>query len=176
MSEKICYVVCIVSSKIKYFLLWKDGGNNQTDVYILDPDNRLLLSKTSAGILEKAAMLGLTVSSQEPDIVDMDKMWEIISKIYPSRTISRESCKIILDNWNAIEDIIKSLNLTLSGFPKLHLRIIQDAYEKIFVGCDVLDILPAKQKNRTVLSVNEIKYTKRFLRLIWRKALTAIQE
>lgn len=168
MSTPLNYVVCLIILDHRHFLLWQDGGN-EPDKYILVPETAFFLSaQTVEDLLRRATRLGLQVTDQDPVLVNIDKVFRVLAELRPGRASSQRTCQLLLDGWNTLEDMARSIQISLDEQQDDYEReVLRNVYDKLFYGNNLPAVTPSNRNYSPLLSSNERKVMRRYFRRLW---------
>lgn len=168
-SKELNYVVLLRACDRQYFLLWRDGGDVPDEYVLLPGSSCFLLGKTAADILGRAAKLGLQVADQEPAVVDIDKVFRLLAALRPERLSSTKTCQHLLDGWNALEDMARSIGVRLDDADFGESEMLRAAYDKLFYGNNLPAVTPDDQSYSPLFSSSERKAMRAYLRRLWKE-------
>lgn len=168
MKLQMCYVVCLVLRKQEFFLLWVDGGAARDQYVVSAPGAARLLAAPNRKQIERLASCNhLTVSPQATDIFNLDAASSVLSAMRPSRHLSKGGATILLNSWNAFEDIARSTKIDLLQIAPSSKKIMDKIYEKLFYGNNLPSVSPENEMYHPAFDTNEL----RLLRQSFRRAL-----
>lgn len=164
-AHSLNYVVCLRFNERQYFLLWQDGGN-QPDKYVVLPNTSyLLMTDSIKSLVERAAKFNLQVADQDAAIVDMDKVFKVLAALRSERPASQRTCQLLLDGWNTLEDMARSINVSPDEYgDKGMLKII---YDKLFYGNNLPAVTPSNRNYQPLFSGAEREAMRRYIRHLW---------
>lgn len=168
-SHESVYPVCLVIDGQGYFLLWKDGGDKPDEYVTVKESTSFLVETTAALLLNKAKALGFSIYEQEPEVIDFDKMFKSLSALRSDRHISQYSCQILLMGWNTLEDLARSIHISIDLFDSNVGGILTNAYDKLFYGNNIPSVTPKDKHYVPVFGNDERKYVRLYLRSLWRE-------
>jgi hypothetical protein len=160
------YPVILRYSKGDLFLLWKDGGSQQ-DSFATDPAGNLLIAHDKEGSVRLAKQHGLSLSDEPPHIVDIDDMNRTLSILRPSRYVSENAARKLLECWNMLDDMARALGLRNSVRDSGNENEIDSLYRRMFHGNNLPAMTPAHSKFRLRLSAQELAQLRAYLRNAW---------
>ena len=99
--------------------------------------------------------------------MDFDRFWKALRNLKTGRASSIITCTILLDGWNFIEDMGRTFNLK-KDLKRLHSRLLDKAYEKLFCGCNLPAVTPEGKSYSPLWSHEEILSMRAEFREIWR--------
>uniref|UniRef100_UPI00333E8DAC hypothetical protein n=1 Tax=Castellaniella defragrans TaxID=75697 RepID=UPI00333E8DAC len=166
--KDLTYAVSLRAFNVDHVLLWQDGGN-MPDKYCIQPGtSRFLSARTPKGLLRKATKLGFEVAGQEPVAMDLDKVFRVLAALRPGKSVSEKSCYVLLDGWNTLEDMARSLDIPLEGNAGDG-KLLHTVYEKIFHGNNLPSITPVNEKYNPLFSQDERRVMRSHFWRIWRE-------
>jgi hypothetical protein len=138
MTDRTCFLTHIIWLGKSHYFLWKDGGE-KPDRLLTDENGVLINEESRALALEFAQSLNEDVDADDVRLFDFDRLWEILRGGRQGAVFSKNEYNSILEGWNLIEDLGRSLKIVL--IPQEETRsLIQGLYEQVFVRADVLDV------------------------------------
>jgi hypothetical protein len=154
MTNRTCFLTHIIWMGNCHYLLWKDGGEKPDR--ILTKQNGVLINEGSKALaLQFARSLNEDVDADDVRLFDFDRLWAILSDGRQGDIFSKSDYNNILDGWNLIDDLSRSLKIAL--VPQEERRsLIQGLYEQVFACADVLDLAErevASDVRRKILEV-----------------------
>jgi len=164
--QGLAYAVSLRVCNADYLLLWQDGGD-MPDKYCVQPGAmQFLLARTSTELLRKATKFELKIADQEPVVMDLDKAFRVLAALRPNKTSSERSCQILLDAWNTLEDMARSLNISLEG--KIEdMELLHVAYDKLFYGNNLSPVTPVNENYNPLFSSEERRVMRSYFRQMW---------
>lgn len=166
-SEHLIYVVCLLVSSKKYFLLWRDCGPDP-DRYVSLPDStRLLVARTSKEVLALAVKSGMHVEKHAPVLVDLDAGWRALAGLRSGRRSSQAVCRVLLNAWNALEDMARTMEIAIHEENPRSAKLLQKTYDKLFYGNNIPAVTPAVETYLPVFSDQERQLMRTSLRHLW---------
>lgn len=167
MTQDVYYVVCLVADGQRRFVLWKDGGSEPDRYVTLPRSSGLAMSNTERGLAKLARRHRLPISEQEPHTVDLDAMRRALAAMRPGKPISQRTARILLECWNALEDMARSLQVPFEG--PTSKRETQAVYDKLFYGNNLPSITPADLRYQPLFTDRERSLLRSVLRRAWRE-------
>jgi hypothetical protein len=139
MTDRTCFLTQIIWMGNSHLFLWKDGGE-KPDRILTDQKGVLINEESKALTLQFARSLNEDVDADDVRLFDFDRLWAILRRGRQGAIFSKSDYNNILDGWNLIEDLGRSLKIAL--VPQEDRRsLIQGLYEQVFVCADVLDVV-----------------------------------
>ncbi len=172
--KELTYIVSLRACGQDYLLLWQDGGD-APDEYIVSPEaNLTLLTKTLDELLSKARKLGLKVADQEPTTIDLDRLFRVLAALRPNRRSSERTCQLLLDGWNTIEDMARSVGVPLPE--TIDPESLRMAYDKLFYGNNLPSVTPERASYNPLFSSQERKEMRNYLRRLWQAVMETTRQ
>ncbi|MES2282080.1 MAG: hypothetical protein V4542_11760 [Pseudomonadota bacterium] len=142
MSSDLHYVVKFAYMHHRFYLLWKDGGADP-DRYAKSPrSSRILSASTKHELLVLADANGFAVATQATQVIDLDLVFRSLRNLRPSKPLSQRECELLLECWNALEDLARTLKVGF--FPARADRGDANAVcRKLFKGNNVPAVSPS---------------------------------
>lgn len=177
MSRKqLTYIVSLRAYDQDHLLLWQDGGD-APDKYIAYPETKqFLLARRSDELLSKARELGLQVADQEPALIDLDKVFRGLAALRPNRRLSLRTCELLLDGWNTLEDMARSIGVPLTEATVDDPDSLRIAYDKLFYGNNLPSVTPADEAYSPLFSSGERKAIRSYLRRLWQEIMEGARQ
>jgi hypothetical protein len=173
MTIKTHYVTCWRLEQREFFLLWADGGAKPDEYVVATPGTlKLLVAPTRKQIEAMAHKRHLLVSVQSTDTIDLDAANAALLGLRPSRDISLNGAKALLNAWNTFEDVARSIRVDLMAIKSSDKKLMDHLYEKIFYGNNLPSVTP-EGKIYTPMLENE---ERRLLRLAFRAAMQKLPD
>lgn len=169
--KELTYIVSLRACGHDYLLLWQDGGD-APDEYVVSPDvNQALLTGTLDELLTKAKKLGLKVADQEPTPIDLDKVFRVLAELRPNRRSSERTCQLLLDGWNTLEDMARSVGVPLPETTVDDPESLRVAYDKLFYGNNLPSVTPEEESYNPLFSSQERRGMRSYLRRLWQAVM-----
>ncbi len=163
MTDSSYYVVRWLAGDKERFLLWRDGGS-EPDRYATLPDTgQLLTARTKQELLSLAGRNRLDVSEQEPHVIDLHAVGAILDRLRPNRPLSDRAARVLLDAWNALEDLARSVGTPFMDhdLPRDRVELL---YDKLFHGNNLPSVTPEGDRFHPLLSDHERQWLRTLLR------------
>lgn len=163
MSEHVTYVVCLVLVGRHHYLLWHEVEDS-ADEFVIVPETSMVLSaNSSAELLSLAADQGLSVSDKDAHFVDIDTMRKVLSNLRPSKRLPQKSAEILLECWNALEDLAHTLKIDF--LPEVYDAPLVDLiYNKLFSGNNLPAVIGNEKPMHPIFSPQELACLRAILR------------
>jgi len=146
-------------------LVWETKGDQ--DTFKLDRDNRLISSKSEHGLRSLLGTESKQLKWSEGVEIDFDHFWNALGRLKVGRASSARTCEILLDGWNFIEDLARTLGLT-KEMKRLHSPLLSKAYDKLFYGNNLLAVTPEGKSYSPLWLREEIVSFREEFHSIWR--------
>lgn len=169
--KELNYVVLLRAFDRNCFLLWQDGGEAPDKYVFLPETTHFLLGSTVEELLAGATRHGFQVADQEPVFIDMDKVFGALAALRPERLSSPKTCQLMLDGWNTLEDMARSIGVRLDEQDLDKREILRMAYDKLFYGNNLPAVTPEDQSYSPLFSSSERKAMRGYLRRLWREVV-----
>jgi hypothetical protein len=165
MNDVSYYLTAIVWGGVQHYFFWCDGGN-ASDIFFQRPDGSVYFAHDIDEALIFSQEHALNASSESMCTINLDQLWQLIGGEKNKNSLCKSECETILDAWNILEDLARTLKIKIPPFQKLKRRLIQEIYQKVFVCADVLD---REMANRNLtLSRRERATARVFLARAWK--------
>lgn len=165
MSDPLHYSVRLRTGNGEWYLLWKDGGD-KPDAYITLPrSTNLLIARTRSDLAKLAMQRKLPVSDASPHLVDIAMMQRALERLRPDRTVSQQTSQILLESWNDLEDLARSVRSVPAN--ALREKEIKRVYDKLFYGNNLPSVTPAGKSFLPAFTKQELVVLRKFLRATW---------
>jgi hypothetical protein len=160
------YPYCYIYKGRKTFLVWltKEGDK---DTFRLDSNNRLISFRSERGLRDLPGTRSKQLKWSEGVQIDFDHFWNALRRLKVGKSSSAKTCKILLDGWNFIEDMVRTVGLTETT-KGLHSPLLKKVYDKLFYGNNLPAVTP-ESKSYTPLWLREeiVSFRKEFYS-IWK--------
>lgn len=138
MTDRTCFLTQIIWMGNSHFFLWKDGGE-KPDRILTDRNGVLVNEESKALALQFARSLNEDVDADDLRLFDFDRLLAILRGGRQGAILSKSDYHNILEGWNLIEDLGRSLKIALVPQEDSS-SLVQGLYEQVFVCADVLDL------------------------------------
>lgn len=164
MSEQseLYYRVCIIFLKKEYYLFWKDDL-----FFISNEDGKMLIESNQGDLLLAANKHKLSISDQSVDTLDIDHAFRVLKQMRRDRPLSEDSCRVLLDSINILEDMAKTLGMPVGLQDSEENASLNHLYDKIFWGNNLPSVTPEGKSYSPLVLPNEIKLIRKYLRGLW---------
>jgi hypothetical protein len=160
------YPYCYIYKGRKTFLVWQTKEDDR-DTFKLDRDNRLISSKSERGLRSLLGTESKRLKWSEGAQIDFDHFWNALRRLKVGRSSSERSCKIQLDGWNFIEDLVRTFGLTETT-KGLHSPLLKKVYDKLFYGNNLPAVTPKGKSYTPVWLREEIVSFRKEFHSIWK--------
>lgn len=169
MSSHLYYAVCLRTSDQDRYLIWKDGGSKPDKYVTLPRSSKFLLAKNRTGLARLASELNIAIASQPAHLVDIDGMHRTLARLRPGRALSERSSKVLLDSWNALEDMSRSVGASrIAADPEIKDEA-QRVYDKLFYGNNLPSVTPVGRSYQVALTSRELDILRKAMRSAWQE-------
>ncbi len=163
------YAVRLQAQGQQRFLLWQEGEAARTDSFITWPGSHRLLTAASRDDLERlAARVALPVANRETVSFDIDALLRALTGLREHRACSTSTCRHLLNGWNTLDDLARSLGVALADGDARDKRRLDKAYQKVFWGNNLPSFTPDGASYRPIFVAEERRLMRRHLRALWR--------
>jgi len=140
-----------------HFFFWKDGGE-KPDRILTDRNGVLINEESKALALQFARSLNEDVDADDVRLFDFDRLWAILRGGRQGAIFSKSDYNNILEGWNLIEDLRRSLKIALVPHEDRR-SLIQGLYEQVFASADVLDLADRGVSSAVRAKVVEVTFS-----------------
>jgi hypothetical protein len=140
---------------IKTILLWQTSAKDGEDRFVTDSNNRLISSKS---LPEFRDLLGRDLKK---------KVHWSEKNLRVGRASTVRTCTILLEGWNFIEDVLKSVGL-YKELQEIHSIILDNVYNKLFYGNNLSSVTPEGKSYNPVWTKEEITLFRHEIRKMWK--------
>lgn len=166
MNSETVYIVEFRWRQDHCYLLWRDGGSG-SDEYVTHPNSSAILAaKTQDDLLHLAQANGLDVSRREAQSIDLEAMLQALERLRPSNPLSRRTCEFLLECWNALEDLARTLKMEFFS-TDVDVRQTNAICRKLFEGNNLASVSSGDLAYHAQFSSSEL----RVLRVVLREAV-----
>jgi hypothetical protein len=134
------YPYCYIYRKKKTFLLWHTSAYKR-DGFEVDSNNCLISGKSERELRASLGIESNRVKWSEGAVIDLDRFWSALRHLRVGRPSSTRTCKILLEGWNFIEDLSRSVGLARCT-KRLRSPLLNQIYKKLFYGNNLPAITP----------------------------------
>ena len=108
--------------------------------------------------------LSLQVSDEATVFFDIDAMLRALAGLRDGRASSISTCKQLLDGWNLLEDLARSLDLAMNEGSARDKQVQSKAYQKLFWGNNLPAVTPEGKTYLPLFLASERRLMRRYLR------------
>lgn len=156
MTRNPVYIVRWVLSDCERYLLWSDSESGP-DMYVTMGRPAKILAARSIDELEQTASANdLCVSAETPHVIHIQRVRSILSSLNSARPLSERDANALLEIWNALETLERSLGLSSTLHDVSKKRELDATYEKLFYGSNLPAVTSLGSKYYAVLTDAEI--------------------
>lgn len=120
--------------KKRSILMWLSSP--ERDMFMLSSQGKLLIASTESRMKELLRGENIEVDWKSSGNINFDAFWSSLKRLSAKNTSSESDCKILLEGWNFIEDIIMTFELK-NLHSKLQSKTLNKAYKKLFYGNNI---------------------------------------
>lgn len=159
------YLCSYIFKKERISLIWiSDNGN---DRFKLNEEKTILFSKSEEKLKEMLGEESEKVNWIEDSVINFDKFWTALRNLRINRASSINTCNLLLDGWNFIEDLLRTFGLD-NEMKSLRTPLLNKAYEKLFCGCNLPSVTPEGKSYSPLWTYEEILVLRKEFRVIWK--------
>lgn len=163
-----CFVVYITSAHGSRYLLWQEGVDG--DHFLLDRRSKLLSASTTLRLRTEAAKQGLKVSNAPVVRFNLEALWRALQALIGGQRTTRPRCRTILNGWNFIEDLSRSVGL------REHAVALGGLYESLLIGADPLEKLDASALDEIRISATDARKMSKYLVSLWSRIAVRVSQ
>jgi hypothetical protein len=169
--ESMNYVVLLRTLGRSHYLLWREG-EGAPDEYVIRPgSSQFLMANSLAELLAHAKHFGFRVADSEPVLIDLDEMFRVLAALRENRASSKQTCQALLEGWNALEDMSRAVDISVTGDALYQKEALRSAYDKLFYGNNLPAITPPNRSYAPLFTSEERKSMRMYLRATWKRIL-----
>lgn len=150
----------------KTVLVWQTS-QQWGDCFKLDAKHQLIFSDSEEKLRD---LLDVEVAKKvrwsKNVEVNFDRFWSVLKNLRTNRASSKETCELLLNGWNFIEDLLNTFNLDQEKI-RLKSLVLNTAYEKLFYGNNLPSITPEGKLYTPIWLREEILAMKNELMVTW---------
>lgn len=150
-------------------MLWSEGNSEPASYATIFQLGKFLVAKTRSGLVKLAADLHIDVSREPAHIVDIVRMHLILTKLRPGKALTQEFAEILLESWNALEDMSRSLGIEATSTVGDTKALMQHVYDKVFYGNNLPSLTPKGHGYAPVFNREELAALRFGLRKTWQE-------
>ena len=129
-------------------------------------DGSLFTGQSKQEVVRKLRKESKLIKWNESAEIDINALWKKLNSLRVGRTSSEATCRFLLDAWNFLEDLLKTVAL-VEILAKSKSAVLKKAYNKIFFGNNLASVTPAGSLYNPLWSKDEIVAIKGYLHLAW---------
>lgn len=164
MTAKAYYVVRWVLADGERYLLWRDGGSEPDEYALVRGSSKILVARCAQALAEAARLSGLSVLEAEAQVIDLQTVRSVLDSLRPGRPLSERSARVLLEAWNALEDLASSLGSSFMTSEASEKEEAKSAYDKLFYGNNLPAVTPPGSSCHPLLSDRERSVLRTLLR------------
>lgn len=164
MTVEAFYVVRWVLADGERYLLWRDGGSGPDEYALVRGSSKILVARSAQELAQAARLNGLAVHGAEAQVIDLQTVRSVLHSLRPSRPLSEHSARVLLEAWNALEDLARSLGSSFMTSEMSQQEEAKSAYDKLFYGNNLPAITPEDSKCHPLLNDRERAVLRTLLR------------
>jgi hypothetical protein len=154
-------------------LLWIDG-DGKDDHFAIGKNGAVCIYRSVEALLDdRPTFVGVTAHDDNVAILDIGHFWRAFANIRAGRASSTSTCNILLDSWNAFEDMGRSLHVELSELLCFDVSL-KSTYQKLLYGCNLPSITPENKSYSPIWRADEIARFKAAIRQLWSILLRSV--
>jgi hypothetical protein len=162
------YVVCLRTSHQDFYVLWEDGGDKPDRYVTVLESRRFLCANNRAGLVRLSKAKGIEVSSDPAHLVNIAEMQDTLARLRPGRPLSQYSAQVLLESWNALEDMCRSTgaSMRLAGASEAEVKHV---YDRLFYGNNLPSVTPEGRSCKPAFNSEELAVLRSTLRSSWQE-------
>lgn len=146
------------------WLIWC-SRTGEKDCFLRIPDStHLVHSETKAGLRAELGDMAKDVCWDEDGEIDFDVFWRRLNNLRTTRASRPDTCSILLDGFNFLDDAVRSLRGPTIG---KQAELSRDTYDKLFFGCNLPSVTPKGSAYRPKWSERDIRNMRTTARHVW---------
>jgi len=161
------YPYAYVYKGVKTFLLWKSCDEAEKDRFETDNDAKLLSYKSLKELKRNIVNKQINIQLSEITEMNFDKFWLSIKNMRCGKASSTNTCRILIDGWNFIEDLLRTFGLR-SEIKKLRTRQLKRVYKKLFHGINITAVTPMGKSYSPLWEKEELHVFRHSLKMAWK--------
>lgn len=150
----------------RHILLWVSSEDG--DYFKTDKNNELYCAKNPEDAKVKFEYFSDKIIWPEGSEINFDIFWEEIDKLSCNQSTATDICELILNGWNFIEDLIKSLSLN-ELLLEMKQPILCKIYKKFFYGNNIDAVTPNGTQYNPEWDEEELQIFRKTLKSVWCK-------
>jgi len=133
------YPYKVFCGNTELIMLWEDCKSGGDRFVVSRYPGRIIAFSSMEDVKQYAIDKQLDVSWDETGTLDLNWFDNTLASLRPGRKCSVDTCEILLEGWNFLEDFFRTLSLDITALKSDELR---RPYEKIFYGNNLSSITP----------------------------------
>ena len=158
------YMICLHYGGKAQYALWLTGEQPE---YLLMHEGRLLLAASREALLQLVPEHVTLMEAEPVTHYHLDDVMAMIRSARPARVPDKAWFSAILNAWNMMEDIARTLGYTLPPYAATRRKAVDWAYHLLFCGADVLDDLSAEDRQTLPWRRRDHVVTRDYLTRTW---------
>jgi len=158
------YLYSYIFNSEKRNLLWKECDSG--DFFICNEDGSLTTYNSTDDLIKINNIDHNLIHTTEQSEINFDLFWKCIYNLRKNRSPSNNTCTIIINGWNFIEDILKTFNITEYIF-MLKSQSLNLIYDKFFHGMNIPPTTPDNNIYYPLFTSDEIHELRNVMKEIW---------
>lgn len=150
----------------KQIVIWQTNKEGQ-DSFKLDSKNCLIISQTEDELRKLLGDDSEKIRWSEGGEINFDKFRTALKNLRTGRASSKETCRVIIDGWNFLEDLARTFGLA-DEIEKLHSTLLNRIYHKMFYGINLPSVTPEGKSYSPLWEHEEIFLLRNAFRFIWK--------
>ena len=146
-------------------LLWQTGEGGP-DSFVLNCKNQLISADTEENMKKLLGDKSGRIQWSEPAEINFDLFWKALKNLRVNRASSAKTCKLLLDGWNFIEDLLTTYQCT-DEVHILQSPLLNKVYKKLFAGSNLPSVTPEGKSYAPLWLPEEISAIRDEFRHIW---------
>ena len=168
MTPPLTYATCLHMQGRQRFLLWAPGDEPKPDHFVSWPgEPRLLVADSLPALQTLATRCGHVLADEVPGRIDFDAMLRALAGLRDDRAPSTSTATHLLDGWNTLEDLARSLGVPVEPGNDEEAAILEKAYRKVFHGSNLPSLTPQDCSYHPLFNAGERRLLRRHLRGLW---------
>ena len=148
----------------KWVLLWESSKGQ--DKFKTLSDGSLFISNSIEDTKKRLESKDISVCWSENSTMDFDLFWAELYNLQYDRPSGIKTCKILLEGWNFIEDLINTFNL-IESKSELTSEKLNNVYDKLFFGNNLKSVTPKNKSYSPLWTKKEISCLLNSMEKVW---------
>jgi hypothetical protein len=146
------------------WLVWYSGGDDPDGFLTKSDLPSLVFAFSKEDLKRELKGIPADVNWNDSVIFDFDKFWKRISNMRAKHASSLETCEILIDGFNFLYDVLRSLG----KYKQITQPVLTNSiYEKLFAGCNLPSMTPQNKMYTPLWTKQEIHEIKMVARKLW---------